>query len=287
MELQNGFAKKRASRIARMMMSFSIVFLNLSCAGNFYQAAAQKTTSKALIESARNSLDALDYSAAVTSLLQLQTSDNATYLTCKTEDGVRTCPRELLAGAYAGRCGFTLLPFITSVSSSTGAVFKFLMNSFTSISVIPADCYSAQVVMETFSASEQTSDQKIFLALLGMAKIGTYLRSIADTDQDGVADAAYDSCNSTKLSDTNLNQIITGMGLFINYSAALSSTGGAGTSFTSISNTCTLLGISCNITDPNSASITASVRDAFRDLIKSTDMGVETACGNYTPVCCP
>jgi hypothetical protein len=271
---------------AYLVISFFLSTMNLSCAGNFYKATAQKETSPALVEAARNALDLLDYDTAITSLLLLQTKDLTSYMTCKTDLGIRNCPRELLAGAYAGRCGFTLLPFSASISSSTGAVFKFLMNSFTSVNVVPADCYKAQQVMETFTAAELTADQKLFLALLGMAKMGTYLRSSADTDKDGVTDATFDSCSTSKISDADVKQVITGMGLFITYSASLSSTGSATSSLTTISTLCTGLGINCSITDPNSSSITTSIVDTFRDLIKSTDYGVETACGNFTPLCC-
>jgi len=279
--------KKIFKNFILTLMGCGLCVANLSCSGNFYKAASQTDSPNALIEDAKNALDDLDYDTAITKMLTLQTNDSTAYLNCATVDGVRSCPRELLAGAYAGRCGFTLLPFIASISSSSGAVFKFLMNSFTSVTVVPADCYSAQQVMETFTVSQLNSDQKIFLALLGMAKMGVYLRNSADTDKDGVTDAAFDACNTAKISDADVKQVVTGMGLFITYSAALSSTGSATSSLTTINTVCGALGIDCSITDPNSAAITAGVVAAFRDLIKSTDYGVETACGNYTPACCP
>lgn len=255
-----------------------------SCGGNLYNEISSKSSPDALFIDAKNALNDLDYTTAISKISQLQSSNLEYYNTCSTVDGVRKCPRETLAGAYAGRCGFSFLSFIASIASSSGAVFSFLMNSFTNITVIPSDCYNAQLVIESIGTSTTlTSDQKIFMALLGMAKIGIYLRKYADANQDGVTDAGFDACSTTSISDADVKQVITGMGLFLTYSAALSTSGSATSDLSSISAVC---GAACNITDPNSASLDATVVNTFRDIIASQQYGVGN-CNPLLPTCCP
>jgi len=255
-----------------------------SCGGNFYKEISSKGTPEALLEDAQNALDDQDYDVAIEKLEEMKVSYSASYLTCETRDGVRNCPRETLAGAYAGRCGFNFLTFVGTISGSSGAVFKFLMNNFTSIAVSPDDCYEAQKVIESIgSPAALSSDQQVFMALLGMAKMGVYLRSDLDTDQDGNGDGAGFSCNTAKISDTHVKQVVTGLGLFLTYSASLSSSGSAIDDLEDISVLC---GAACNITDPTNPSLDATVVDSFRDLFESTQYGVG-ACAVFSPLCCP
>lgn len=255
-----------------------------SCGGNLYNDISTKDSAAALLEDAKNLLDSQDYSTAITKLLEMKNSHSQEYLICNTEDGVRNCPREVLAGAYAGRCGFNFLTFVGSLGNSSGAVFKFLMNSFTDATVSPDDCYEAQKVIETIGTGTQlTSDQQIFMALLGMAKMGIYLRNDADTNQDGATDGTFDSCDSSKLSDAHVKQVITGLGLFLTYSAALSTGGSATSDLTDLSGIC---GAACSITDPSSSSLDSTVTDSFRDIIKSLQYGIES-CDPLLPTCCP
>lgn len=255
-----------------------------SCGGNLFNDISTKTSANSLLEDAKNSLDGQDYSTAITKILEMKSSHLTEYMVCQTTEGVRNCPREILAGAYAGRCGFNFLTFIGTIGSSSGAVFKFLMNTFTEAAVSPDDCYEAQKVIETLGTpTELTSDQKIFMALLGMAKIGVYLRNDADTNQDGTTDPTFDSCSSVKMSDTHVKQVITGLGLFLTYSAALSATGSATDDLAAISAVC---GASCNVTDPTNPSLDATVVNTFRDIIKSQQYGVES-CNPILPTCCP
>ncbi|MEK6773309.1 MAG: hypothetical protein AABY64_05180 [Bdellovibrionota bacterium] len=262
-----------------------------SCGGNMYNDISSKNSAAALLEDAKNALDDQDYSTAITKILEMQSSNLDSYMTCRTTDGRRNCPREILAGAYAGKCGFNFLTFIGTISSSSGAVFKFLMNTFTSTTISPDDCYEAQKVIETIgTGSALTSDQQIFMALLGMAKIGVYLRDEADTDQDGATDVIFNSCDtidiagvSSGISDTNVKQVITGLGLFLTYSASLSSSGSATTDLSAISAVC---GAACNVTDPDSPALDAAAVATFRDIMKSLLYGIET-CDPISPLCCP
>ncbi len=268
----------------RLLRIILILPLITSCGGNLYNDISTKDSAAALLEDAKNYLDGQDYSSAITKLLEMKASHLEAYNACVTADGVRNCPREILAGAYAGRCGFNFLTFIGSIGSSSGAVFKFLMNTFTDVTVAPDDCYEAQKVIETIgTGSDLTSDQQIFMALLGMAKMGIYLRNDADSNQDGTADAAFDSCDPTKLPEAHVKQVITGLGLFLTYSASLSTGGSATDDLSDISAIC---GASCNITDPTNPALDSTVTDSFRDIIKSLQYGIET-CDPLLPTCCP
>lgn len=263
-------------------------FLVLGCGGNLFQLTAKKDTSDAIYQDARSALNNLDYDTAISKILELQTKDSTYYLRCEKVDGVKVCPREDLAGAYASKCGLNFVNFVSSLTSSSGSPFLFFMQKFKSIAVAPSNCYEAQKVIESFgaSASARTSEQNLFMAILGMAKMGTYLREVADVDQDGSTDATFDSCDSGKISEDYLRQVVSGMGLVIDnlaaVSAVLSGNSSALTDLDTIKNTC---GSACSITDPNSSSFNATVT---RNLLKSSDKGIEPSSGCTFPcVSCP
>lgn len=265
----------------------SFLFLLASCGGNLFELTAKKDTSEAIYQDARDALNTLDYDSAIAKLVELSTKDNAFYLRCEKIDGVKICPREDLAGAYASKCGLNFVSFVSSLTTSSGSPFLFFMQKFQSITVIPAQCYEAQKVIETFGAlsTNRSTEQNLFMAVLGMAKMGTYLREVADTNQDGITDAAYTSCNSSSITVDSLRQVISGMGLVIDnvaaVSAVLSGSSSALTDIQTIKDSC---GAPCTITDPNSASFDEA---ATRQLLRSSDKGIEPTSGCTFPSCCP
>lgn len=271
------------------LIGFAVTVAALSsCGGNLFQLTAKKDTSEAIYQDARTALNNLDYDSAISKITELQAKDSTFYLRCEKVDGIKICPREDLAGAYASKCGLNFVNFVSSLTSSSGSPFLFFMQKFKSIAVSPANCYEAQKVIETFASSSggRTSEQNLFMAILGMAKMGTYLREVADIDQDGSTDATFDSCDSTKISDNSLRHVISGMGLVIDnlaaVSAVLSGNSSALTDLDTIKNTC---GSACSITDPNSTSYNSTV---VRNLLKSSDKGIEPSSGCTFPcVVCP
>ena len=279
---------KQASVFKKITLIFCGTIL-ASCGGNFLKNVSIKITAETLLEDAKLALDASDYTTAITKLETMKVDYNASYLTCKTDEGVRTCPREILAGAYAGRCGLNFFTFVSSLSSggSSSAVFKFLMNAFTTIDVIPDDCWQAQSVIQTIAAADLTTDEKFFLAILGMAKIGVYLRSKADTDKDGTTDATFSSCSTSSISDTELKQVITGLGLFITYSSSLSSSVSSSTSLAGLSTISQVCGVGCSKTDPSDSSLDTTTLATFRDILKTVDYGIESCAASGLPTCCP
>lgn len=259
-----------------------------SCGGNFFQLTAKKDTSEAIYQDARSALNNLDYDTAISKITELQTKDSTFYLRCEKVDGIKICPREDLAGAYASKCGLNFVNFVSSLTSSSGSPFLFFMQKFKTIAVSPSNCYEAQKVIESFSASStgRTSEQNLFMAILGMAKMGTYLREVADIDQDGSTDATFDSCDSAKISDNSLRQVISGMGLVIDNLAAVSAVlSGSSSALTDLDTIKTTCGSACIITDPNSSSYNSTV---VRNLLKSSDKGIEPSSGCTFPcVVCP
>ncbi len=257
------------------------------CGGNVFQLTAKKDTSEAIYQDARNSLNGLDYDTAITKLVALQTADVSFYLRCEKVDGVKICPREDLAGAYASKCGLNFVSFVSALSSSSGSPFLFFMKKFQNVAVVPAQCYEAQKVIETFGASSsvRTSEQNLFMAVLGMAKIGTYLRDAADKDQDGTTDATFTSCDSTLISNEYLKQVMTGMGLIIDNVAAVTAVlSGSSSALTDLDTIKTTCGAPCIITDPTSSNFNETVT---RALLRSSDKGIEPSSGCTFPLCCP
>ena len=257
------------------------------CGGNFFQLTAKKDTSEALYQDARDSLNDLDYDTAISKIIEIRSKDSSFYIRCEKVDGIKVCPREDLAGAYASKCGLNFVTFVSSLTTSSGSPFLFFMQKFKSVVVSPSNCYEAQKVIETFGATAgaRSTEQNLFMAVLGMAKMGTYLRDAADVDQDGSADAAYSSCSSSSISTDYLRQVMSGMGLVIDnlaaVSAVLSGNSSALTDLEAIKSVC---GAACSITDPNSSSFDETVT---RKLLRSSDNGIEPSSGCTLITCCP
>jgi hypothetical protein len=263
--------------ILKVGVIFCVTGTLLSCGGNIFQAMSSKTSRDAIIEEIRNLTNELRFSEAVVLI-----EANPTILTSR-ED------RFLFATAYAGSCGLTFASIFESLSSASGSPMEFSKNAFTTIPVNPDHCYEAQLWLESIgTVGERTTNENIALFLIGISKVGTYLRNRADTDMDGVLDVGYDSCDPAKLPAADVKQIISGFGLMIENLAAIGSnlSGGLSGSITGVGAVCTGLGLSCNVTDPNAVSNADA--DSFRDAIKSdstTDLGIESC--SISPACCP
>lgn len=260
------------------MFAFLIAF---SGCANPFTDSAKKDTDEAIFEDIQKAVDGSDWDSAITKFNSLSTAYKS-----------RRDIIEAWAGTYAGKCGLNLLTYASNLTNATltgTTFFKFLMAGFTTTAVNPTYCDLAQAKMEEISAlaSGRTADENFFMGILGMAKMGTYLRSLADVDQDGATDVTFDSCMAGSLPDANLNNIITGMGLLADNVSYLIATGLTG----SIATLTGLCGASCGKTDP--ATVTVGDRDAFRDILKtgSTNStlpyGIESCANPLVTPCCP
>jgi hypothetical protein len=270
----------------------SMIFFGCS---NVLQSASNKTTDAALYEDAQKAMDSSNWDEALAKFGSLSSSYRQ-----KTE------VIEAWAGAYAGKCGLDFISYFTSLTSaslSSTTIFKYLMNAWTQKVINPQYCTLAQSKMEEISTNpaNRSIDENVFMAILGMVKIGTYLRYYTDKDGangggDGSLDAAVNVCtnNASNLADTNLDEIITGMGLITTNLTALTSVIGAGditNAFDAINTACAASPGSCSKT--STSSINNTDRDLYRDLLNTSQTNPTVgagigACANAVfTLCCP
>lgn len=292
-----------------ILFTFMILLLTTSCAKNAFTEFSSISSDDALYEDAKKALNSADYSTAITKIL----STSATF---QASSGVQTT----LASAYAGKCGLDLMAISSGITQTTSSsMFGLMMNLVKNTTVSPMDCTRAQHIMQSFgNFSHRTSDQNLFLAFLGLVKVGSYLKAKADTNSDGLQDSVSIICNKTTFtmmdSDANgtvsgaeatasldaqglvtkdMENIITGFGLVIENLTAISATiagSSISTSITAINDSCTTLGTSCSITDETL--VTPTTAAAFRILINHATLGIGTcAASTSDPVamaaCCP
>jgi hypothetical protein len=211
-------------------IAISILFgLSIGCA-NIYSPAANKATYQAMKEDAQKANDGGQFSTAITDLTTMQTQFPNEYVADYSTNQL------LLASAYAGQCGFNFASFFTTISgSSPGStpVLKWLMNNWTTAATVKASCTLAETTMKTIYPTfvGRPADQSLFLVLLEFAKIGVYLREIADTNRDGLADnPPFDGglssfCSSANMSDADVAEVGAALGIIVTNMANAGSLG--------------------------------------------------------------
>ncbi len=264
--------------ILKLIITICLASLMLSCGGNLYEATSSKTSREAIIEDISSLTNSLKFSEAI-----LLIEQNPTLIPTR-EDKL------LFASAYAGSCGLTFATIFESLATATGSPMEFAKNAFTTRDIIPGNCFKAQQWIETIGVnSVRNTNENIAMFLIGLAKIGTYLRNRADTDKNGLLDAGYNSCSAVSLPTDEVKQIITGFGLMIQNATSIGTniSPGLSASITNVSAACTALGLSCSQTDPTL--VPDADAASFRDAIKSDkvlDLGIES-CTPASPACCP
>lgn len=264
--------------------------------GNTFSSLANKTSDDAIYEDVLKLVDEKDWTDALTEIATLSAAKKSE------RDVIQTW-----AGIYAGQCCLDFITYFDTISSAslTGStIFRYLMNAFTQKAITPAACLLAQTKMEEISTDPtlRTQSENLFMAILGMVKVGVYLRSNADKDStgglgDGSPDAGYNSCQTASISDADVKQVITGVGLVTSNLSALTAvipSGDIGGAMSSIASSC---GTTCGKTD--STTVTATditlVRDLLRTGPSTTDttyqLGVDDACNASDALtllgCCP
>ncbi len=279
--------------------------LQLSCS-NIFKAAATKTSDEAILEDAIKALDALDYTTSITNFNALSANFKA-----------KPAVIEQWAGAYAGKCGLDFVTYFTNLGSAslTGStLFRYFMNAFKQVSIDPNSCRLAELKMNEISTDPtvRTASQNLFMMILGMVKIGTYLRYEGDRDStgslgDGTMDATFNACTVSatdlpgnpptvgQFSDADIKQIVTGLGqLLLNFAAVGSSFlgSGASSSLSTLTTACALLTPNpCNVTDTNN--VTAGMVTQMRQLIHTAPtnpflaLGIGTCTALDVTTCCP
>lgn len=278
------------------ILSFIMIsILVLTGCSNIFDPVSNKETDAAVYEDARKAINRQQYDIAIAKLESLPASfqDQNDF-------------KEMLAGAYAGKCGLNFIDYFTAIGSadlSSSTVFKYFMNAFTDRAVSPDFCRKAQLKMEEISEDStlRTGSQNMFMAILGMVKVGTYLRADADRDgTNGLGDGDADIpplniCDATEtasepdgwISDDELDEVITGMGLILDNILTL--TGVSADLTDTINDLNAACGAACSKT--KKSDVNASDRATFRDLLNTAPnnptlpMGIGN-CTNVNPTTC-
>lgn len=294
------------SRNFKLYVIFAVALT--SCQVNMLQDVSSKTSSEAMYEDAVKLMDQMLFDDAYLKISLIEVADNAFSATNQF--------KKTKAGIQAGQCGLTFISLIEGLTQATGGnTFKMLMEAFKGTSVNPTKCMEAQTTIESLGTVDD--DQLLFMAILGMTKVGTNLRDKADRDGtaqlgDGAEDAGFDICDSSAainhLTDDDLKQVITGLGLTLQNFVLIGGSfagSGAANSMRDLQQFCddpagdgTGVGldadrIECKLTDKDSTALTPALIRAFRRVIKTQDQGIGAimpGC-NLNPMdpayCCP
>lgn len=196
---------------------------------------------EALYLDAKDKIDTSDWDGAIAILT---TDLSATYR-------ARSDVKESLMHAYGGKCGINFLSLINSLKNVTSTkMFEFALQIFVGSTVDLTACDNAYTTLVSLgTASARTSSQNLFAAILGLTQMSATLHAKMDTDLaglgDGVVDVGWDSCAissaANRLSDDEVNKIVTGVGLIFENLTALGdalSSGTARSAFTSAKTLC-------------------------------------------------
>lgn len=199
------------------------------------------TSDEALYLNAKNKLDDSDWDGAITIIT---TGLSSGYQ-------ARNEVKETLMHAYGGKCGISFLNLINSLKNvSSTKMFEFALQIYAGRTVDLTACDNAYTTLVSLgTAATRTNDQNLFAAILGLTQMAATLHAKLDTDVagvgDGIVDAGWDSCEvssaANRLSDDEVNKIVTGVGLIFENLAALGSAltaGTAGSAFTSAKTLC-------------------------------------------------
>lgn len=284
-----------SKQILSLFVSLAVV---LSGCSNLFEKMAAKDTDAALYEDATKALNAGNYDLSLEKFGQLSSG----YL-------ANPDVKKYYAGALAGKCGmnFTeLLDSLGSVDISSMGIFQYFMNLFTGRVISPTHCTLAEAQMkEIWTMRSRTQGEQLFMVLLSMAKMGTYLRNKADKDGvsnlgDGSMDGTFNECSNVDdddhLTDAEVTEIVTGFSqLLLNITSFTASLSG------SVDSSVGAINALCNspFVDPatcsttEAANVTPAMVQQMRDLIAAgasytPPIGIGAcATGSDLEDCCP
>jgi len=263
---------KKRVRFKIYKLVFAYIFFISSCSVNVLDGLASKTSDEYLIEEAIKANNAENYDLAITIITTKISSTGQQLVQVK----------ELLAGAYAGKCGLNFAEYATSFMETVStAPFKIMMTPFVGALTDVDYCKLALTKMESIGSSAQrTANQNTFVAILGLALMGTALRQYADIAPalgDGTADVNLCVAGVT---DSQIEDVIIGFGYFtlnISYVSASLLGSSSFTALNNISALCTVnAGASCSTTDPTTLDpvARAALIVFFRRLVNTSQYGI-------------
>lgn len=259
------------------LISLLLITILLGCTQNLFEEMVDQDTPEAVFFQAKREINKRNYSAAITLLQSL----DPLYMAERSRVPI-------YASAYAGRCGLEFIALLEGLQATTSsAVFAMLMGSFPgALAANVQDCIAASDLLQGIGDEiERNGDENLLLAFTSLAKIGTILSSLADTNDDGVADATFDQCDNVDLPEDMVREVGAGLAVTL---LSLSAVGasyidGAVGSFTNLCAQDPNLAPFCSLTDPTSFS--PDEVQAFRYAIGSNDFGIDSCGGQNISNC--
>lgn len=242
----------------RVKLLFSLILslgLTTSCdKSNVLTEYSQTDSDEALYIDAKKKMDNLQWQVAI-DIIEDQISAGFQ---------ARRDVKNSLAGAYAGKCGVTFFDLIDGLTNSPSPqIFPYFMGIFEGVTLDTASCDTAIQIMQSLgTVGQRTNDENLYLALLGLTRIGTTLSAKLDqSPSNGAIDSNSTVCNNNTggsetdgwsaqfkanpfnfpaapggmthfLTDNEVKKVIVGLGLIFENAAALTAALGGGSNST-------------------------------------------------------
>lgn len=289
------------TRLLKSLLSVILALTQLQCS-NIFTPYSVQDSDDALLYSAKMKIDSGDYEAAIDDLDLLSATTTA-------QNDVKL----VMASAYAGACGMEFIPLFSSISEtdlSAVSLFQYFRAAAVGLTTVSSRCIEAEAIIKEVgstaaaraSAMGDNEEINMLMALLSVMKVGSILRNKSDLDGtgglgNGTTDAAFNSCtnNAANLTDAEVLEIATGFALFMENLPSL--LGGSSSAQAVLDGIVLAIGTYCGLAPTtkcvttNSTSIAladkAEFIDTYRDLIKTSAVGVQSCVAGSTDTCCP
>lgn len=276
-----------SKRVVNIGLVVVIAFVSGCGGGNLFKTFASTDSDESLYRTAMDAINSANYQLAID--------------TCTLMDPVfASTPRSLYlcANAYAGLCGYTLFTVANQLSTFTNTplLFQYFMqknNGATAAKV--AACGTALTKIRAIgTAANRTADHNYLAILSGLTNMGVILNYLADanTNDDGIPDAAWDSCNSAvDLLDADAMQFGTALWEIYRSVESTSSTltNPLKTALDAVSAGIDAVDVTYNFlkATANPAAFTANQKKGIRTLIKEGSALGLAYCANFLVCKCP
>lgn len=265
---------------------FGLSIIICACGStNFFESFSKQDSDEALLQDALLLIDESNFDQAISKLSQISSD-------YKENSETKTKFYETNAAAYAGKCGLIFTDFASSFGGSGGFIAQ-ARNAFLGKLVDAPSCGLAQASMEALGSNAvRTANQNFFMAILGLAKLGTLLRASSDSTNSGTADPLWSGCavdagGGHGISDDDVKFAFTGLGLLLDNLAAIggSVSGLDSAALSTFADTCaTLVGVPCSLTA--TSSVTDPMVKVFRKIIDSPTDGIGSCSNAVGAICC-
>lgn len=250
----------------------------ISCS-NIFKGMSDQESQEAYLE------DAIKYNNAKQYDLAIDIIENKLNTETKDSDEIR----RFMASVYAGKCGLDFIQFLDSLSSASNSGsqgLKFLLTAWNGKTVSATHCTTAETIMKEISPTfaTRTASDSFFMVVLSMAKIGTYLKTLTDLDDDGEVDSTPADftqpdgfCLASNINNVAIAELASGLGIVL---ANLANIGNALSDSTldlsTITSTCNSLPSPnpCLIEDQNEFLNNSTARLAIRTLFNASSSGL-------------